>query len=78
MSDSIHIGSLDREAYIAIRDFSELQGWPEIHAWVEPQDLLLLIERLKRTPDTQAVFPMGKWATIHEMLEIFAKGFTMD
>lgn len=78
MSDSIHIASLERSAYVAIRDLCERREWPEIHAWMEPQDFLLLIERLKRTPETREVFPNGKWATIHDMLEIFARGFSMD
>jgi hypothetical protein len=73
---AIHVAILSRPAYVAIRELSKRRGWSQVHAWMPPGDYLLLIERLRRTADSEEVFPMGKWATIQRMQEIFDRHFS--
>jgi hypothetical protein len=75
---SIHVASLSRQAYVAIRELAEEREWCSIHAWMEPAEFLLLIERLIRTEDSIEVFPMGKSATIQSMRQIFERDFSND
>lgn len=73
--DSIHIGALSRPAFLSLRELSEQREWPALYEWMEPGDVLVLIERLKRTEDTENNFPSGKWATIQRLQDIFERGF---
>jgi hypothetical protein len=73
--DAIHVASLSRESFLALRELSERREWPELFAWMQPGDTLVLIERLKRAEDTDETFPKGKWATIQRLQQIFEDCF---
>lgn len=73
--DAIHLGALSPETFHALKELSEAATWPELHAYVEPEIVLLLIERLKNCGDDDDVFPRGKSATIQRLQDIFAEGF---
>lgn len=73
--DAIHVASLSRESFRALRELSERREWPELFAWMSPGDTLVLIERLKRAEDTDDDFPKGKWATIQRLQQIFEECF---
>lgn len=75
--DSIHLASLSREAYVPIRDLAETREWSPIHAWVDTAEYLLLIERLKREPDSEELFPKGKWATIQRIQAILEEAWPL-
>ena len=75
--DAIHVASLSRESFLALRELSERREWPELFAWMLAGDTLVLIERLKRATDTNDDFPKGKWATIQRLQQIFEEGFWM-
>lgn len=61
--------------YRALEGLTSRHGWRDLSKYIEPGELLLLIERLKRAVDTDEIFPHGKWATIQRLQDLFDKGF---
>lgn len=72
--DFIHLDVFS-DTLDTLQSLSSRHGWPEFNRWIDPERLLLLIERLKRTRDSEDVFPHGKWATIQRLQDIFEKEF---
>ena len=64
---SIHAKSLSYPAFQALEALCANMEWPDLRAYVEPNDWALLVARLKHVPDSEDVFPRGKWATIQQM-----------
>ena len=61
--------------YRALEELSSRHEWRDLSKHMEPGDLLVLIERLKKAVDTEVIFPHGKWATIQRLQDLFDKGF---
>jgi hypothetical protein len=60
---SINLGSFlpsTREAWSPIR----LEFFNNDGSWMEPEDAAWLLVLLKMSPDTEQLFPHGKWASI--------------
>jgi hypothetical protein len=74
VGDAIHV-ALRADSLRSIRELAEKKEWPAVSAWMEPEAVLLLIERLKRAGDCEDTFPAGKWATIQRLRDIFERGF---
>lgn len=78
-NDAIDVSGLSREAWEALDRLSFERDWPELtRNWWQPENMLLLIERLKGLDDMPERFPHGKWATIQHLQELFDKGFWFD
>lgn len=73
-NDFIHLDVLP-STYRALEELASRQGWRDLSKYVEPGEMLLLIERLKKATDTEQIFPHGKWATIQRLQDLFNKGF---
>lgn len=61
--------------YRALEDLVSRHDWRSISKYMEPGEMLVLIERLKKATDTEQIFPHGKWATIQRLQDLFEKGF---
>lgn len=72
--DFIHLDVLP-STFNALVTLAERHDWRDINRHMEPGEMLVLIERLKKATDTEQIFPHGKWATIQRLQDLFDKGF---
>lgn len=72
---SIYLGDLSPDAYRALETLCD-HDWAPIYKYMEPEWVAWLTFRLKYVPDSEEVFPKGKWATIQrlqQMVDDYAK-----
>lgn len=75
VSDLIHVAALTGRDFDALRELARARGWPAVKEWMEPRDVLLLAELIKRAIDTNTSFPSGKWSVLEHLRRIFDGGF---
>lgn len=73
--DFIRVNKLAPLTLLALQKLATDAEWPEVRNFMEPEQVLLLIERLKACCDDWNVFPHGKWATIQRLQEIWNEDF---
>jgi hypothetical protein len=67
---SIHIGKLSAPAFGGIARWCEAHGWSPLMTWESPERVAWLTYLLRHVPDSEDVFPSGKWATIQRLQEL--------
>lgn len=82
MSDFIDLNQLLPPTKYALEQYGFRCGYDEwLRSFMEPQWFAWLVELLKVEPDSEDLFPSGKWATIQrlqQMVEDAAKKETTN
>lgn len=73
--DFVYVGALSPSTFDDLLQLSAKNDWPELQKHMQPEQVLLLIERLKHCADDPVVFSHGKWAVIQQLQHLFEKGF---
>jgi len=80
MSDYVNLRSLSPESQYALTERyayqRQLDSW--LRPLIEPQWCAYLIVLLKQEPDTAALFPKGKWATIQVLETLLQQAIIND
>jgi len=69
----VYIGGLSAETQRALRDYSsehDYDDWLNDRTWIDVRWFAWLVALLKVEPDTEELFPKGKWATIQRLEEL--------
>ena len=78
MSDSINLRLLDPSTYSALGQLHSARGWRDWTAYSEPEHVAWLCFRLEQEPDSEGVFPKGKWATIQRLQDMVRNAAAED
>ena len=71
----INLKGLSDLTFTRIENLCDEMDWPPLEKTADPENVILLIERLKNCKDDEYLFPKGKWATIQRLQQIFEDDF---
>ena len=80
MTDAVYLGALTRETrraidnYLVSKDRLELADRP----WVQFESVCAMWFELKHEPDTEELFPKGKWATLQRLESLIEEAMKAD
>ena len=80
MTDAVYLGTLSRETRRAIDNYLVGKDRLEMaeRSWVQFENVCALWFELKHEPDTEELFPKGKWATLQKLESLIDDAIKAD